>query len=219
MKISKAKLQRLINESYKKIIKETIYVNSIGQAMQVGDTDPYEELVHPKVREKISREEILEDIEIANTAMSLSVALRNDPSEDPFSGEQLQKRMKVFDNPLEEFDRQVEEEGVEEEAKKIEEKLKRELSLNNIEAKPQTTSNPRKAARKRKRYHMTHPITIFADTFEDAIAARNNLLSGTYLVINYRNSDTGTGTLSGSGILEKEEKFIFHAYRSTKNQR
>ena len=215
MEISKSRIRQIIKESYKKIIKETIYVNPVGQAMEVGDKDPYEELVHPRVRDKISREAILKDIKIADQAMSLSVALRNDPSEDPFSGEQLQKRIKVFDNPLEEFDKQA----IEDEARKIEEKLKKELSLNNIEAKPQTTRDPYKSAIKRARYHMSHPVTIFADTFEDALSARNNLLSDVYLVVNYRNSDTGTGASSGSGILKQGKKFVFHAYRSTKDKK
>ena len=97
MEISKIKLHQLINEAYKKIVQEIFYVDPSGNTLEVPSQDPYIEIIHPKVREKVSREDIIRDTKIANTAISISAGLRNDPNEKKISGQELQEKIKLYD--------------------------------------------------------------------------------------------------------------------------
>ena len=97
MKISKIKLQQLINEAYKKIVQEIFYVDPSGNTLEVPSQDPYIEIIHPSVREKVSRDDIIDDVKIANTAISVSAGLRNDPNEKKITGQELQEKIKLYD--------------------------------------------------------------------------------------------------------------------------
>ena len=101
MKIKRSELRKLIES----------FISGPKGTMHVPDTDPYEDL-DPKIKQKFSRETVSSNQLLRNQIVDLDAAFKDGPDLDdddvlsPVTGAELERSMKVFDDPMGQYDHQ-----------------------------------------------------------------------------------------------------------------